>query len=141
MYQYTKHLVKACPDCSLSNITKTRSSGLVYVFPINAPMCVLYVNIYSAGADLSFGSSKHYLIAACGMTAFGICEPTVGKTAEAFAAALMKIWLRFGFSHTIIVDKASIFLGIFAATAALLNTNIHVLPDKNHDSVIVERMD
>ena len=89
-------------------------------------MRVLFVDIYSAGADLNFDGSKHYLIAACGMTAFGICEPTIEQTAEAFTAALMKIWLRFGLSHTIVVGKASAFLGVFAATAALFNINIHV---------------
>ena len=63
---------------------------------------------------LNFDGSKHYLIAACGMTAFGICRPTVEQTTEAFAADLIKIWLRFGFSHTIVVDKASAFLGVFS---------------------------
>jgi hypothetical protein len=74
------------------------------------------------------------------MTSFSICEPTLEQTAEAFAAALMKIWLRFGFSHTIVVDKASAFLGVFAATASLLNINIHVLSGENHDPMIVERV-
>ena len=40
----------------------------------------------------------------------------------------------------IAVDKASTFLGVFAATAALLNINIHVLSGKNHDPMIVERI-
>ena len=121
MYNYVKRLVKACPGCSLSNITQHHAADLVYGFPADAPMCVLFINIYSAGADLNFDSTKHYLLAACGMTSFAICEPTIDQNAEVFAAALMKIWLRFGFSHTIVVDKASAFLGVFAATAALLN--------------------
>ena len=103
-------------------------------------MRVIFVNIYSAGANLNFEGSKHYMIDACGMTAFGICKPTVEQTAEAFAATLMKVWLRYGFSHTIIVDKASAFLGVFAATASLLNINIHVLSSENHDTMIVERI-
>ena len=80
-------------------------------------MGVLFVDIYSVGEDFNFDGTKHYLIAACGMTSFGICEPTSEQTAAAFAAALMKIWLRFGFSHTIVVDKASAFLSVFAETA------------------------
>lgn len=52
----------------------------------------------------------------------------------------MKIWLRFGFSHTIIVDKDSNFLGVFAKTAALLKINTHVLSGENHDPMIVERI-
>ena len=133
-----KCLVRACSGCSLSNITQTRSSDLVYGFPTDTPICVLFVDIYSAGADLNFNGFKHYLIAACGMTAFGICEPTIEQTAEVFAAALMKIWPRFGFSPTIVVDKASAFLGVFSAAATLLNINIHVLSGKNHDPMIVE---
>ena len=52
----------------------------------------------------------------------------------------MKIWLRFGFSHTIVVDKDSKFLGIFSQTAALLNINICVLSGENNDPIIVERI-
>ena len=104
MYNYIKRLIKACPGCSLKNVTVTRSSDLVYGFPIDAPMRVLFVDVYAAGADLNFDGTKHYLIAACGMTAFGICEPSAQQTAADFAASLMKIWLRFGFSHTIVVD-------------------------------------
>jgi len=44
------------------------------------------------------------------------------------------------FSHTIVVDKASAFLGEFAACARLLNINIHVLSGENHDPMIVERV-
>ena len=72
------------------------------------------------------------------MTDFVICKPTAEQTAAAFASALIKIWPRFGFSHKIVVDKSSAFLGVFAATAALLNINIHVLSGENHDPMIVE---
>ncbi len=80
-------------------------------------MRVLFVDIYAAGSQFNFESTKHYLIAACGMTSFAICEDTREGTAEAFAAAMMKIWLRLGFSHTIVVDKASTFLNIFPETS------------------------
>ena len=79
----------AYPGCSLSNLTQIRSSDLVYGFPIDTPMRVVFVDIYSAGADLNFDGTKHYLIAVCGMTSFGICEPTSEQTATVFAAALM----------------------------------------------------
>ena len=84
--------------------------------------------------------TKHYLIAACDMTTFAIFEPKVEQTAESFTAALMKIWLCFGFSHAIVVDKASAFLGVFAATAALLNINIYIIYGENHDPIIVEQV-
>ena len=52
----------------------------------------------------------------------------------------MKTWLRFGVFHTILVDKASTFLSVFAETATLLNINIHVLSGENHDGMMVERI-
>ena len=140
MYTYCKRLIKSCPACALANATQSRSSDLVYGFPIDAPMRVLFVDVYAAGTEINFDGTKNYLIAACGMTSFAICEDTAETTAEAFAKAIMKIWLRFGFSHTIVVDKASTFRGVFAETAALLGINIHVLSGENHDPMIVERV-
>jgi hypothetical protein len=140
MYLYCKRMIAVCPGCSLSNITQRRSADLVYGFPIDAPINVLFVDIYAAGAEHNFEGNKHYLIAACGMTAFSICEPTPEQNAATFAAALMRIWLRFGFSHTLVVDKDSKFLGVFAETARLLSINIHVLSGGNHNPMIVERV-
>ena len=98
------------------------------------------VEINAAGAELNFEGTKHYLIACCGMTSFAICELTAEPNAAAFVSALMKIWLRFGFSHTLVVDKDSKFLGVFSQTAALLKINIHVLSGENHDPMTVERV-
>jgi hypothetical protein len=44
------------------------------------------------------------------------------------------------FSHTIVVDKDSKFLGEFVKTAALLKINMHVLLGSNHDPMLVERI-
>ena len=52
----------------------------------------------------------------------------------------MNIWLRFGFSYTIMIDKDSKFLVVFSQTAALLNININVLSGENHDPMIVYRI-
>ena len=128
MYQYIK------------NITKNRCVDLVYSFQIDAPMGMLFVDIYAAGAEFNFEGTQHYLIAACGMTSFDICEAIAKQSLTIFAAALMKIWLRFGFSHTIVVDKDSKFLGEFVKTAKLLNINIHVLFGNNHDPMLVEQI-
>ena len=140
MYQYIKRMCKACPGCGLSNITKNRCADLVYSFPMDAPMKVLFVDIYAAGTEFNFEGTRHYLIAACGMTSFAVCEDTAEQNSTIFSAALMKIWLRFGFSHTIVVDKDSKFLGEFVKTAALLKINIHSLSGGNHDPMIVERV-
>ena len=103
-------------------------------------MGVLFVDMYAAGAEMNFDGNKHYLIAACGMTSFAVCEATPEQNAPTFAVALMRIWLRFGFSHTIVLDKDSTFLGTFLDTARLLRINIHVLSGENHNPMIVERV-
>ena len=74
------------------------------------------------------------------MTYFGIYKPTAEQNAYAFDSALMKIWMRFGFYRTIVVDKDSKFIGVFAQTSALLNINIHVLSGENHYPMIVEHI-
>ena len=129
MFQYCKAMCKACLGCSLANATKRRSADLIYSFLIQAPMLVLHFNIYVVGAKQNFKGTQYYLIAACGMTGFLVCEPTAKQNAKAFAATLMKIWLRFGISHTIVVDKDSKFCATFEQTAELLKVNIHVLSE------------
>ena len=140
MFTYVKRMCNACSGSSLSNLTKNRSADLVYSFPIDAPMRVLFVDIYAAGAEFNFQGTKHYLLCVDGMTSFASCEDTPEQNLRVFAAALMKVWLRFGFSHTIVVDKDSKFKGEFAKTATLLRINIHVLPGENHDPMVVERI-
>lgn len=140
MYQYIRSMCTSCPCCSLSEITKNRCADLIYRFPIEAPMRVLFVDIYAAGAECNFDGTNHYLIAACGMTSFPIAEDTAEQNSHIFASALMKIWLRFGFSHTIMVEKDRILLGVFAKTATLLKFNIHVLSGENQDPWIVEHI-
>ena len=46
MFTYVKRMCKACPGCSLSNLTKNRSADLVYSFPNGAPMRAIFVDIY-----------------------------------------------------------------------------------------------
>ena len=70
-------------------------------------MQALFVDIFTAGGDFNFEGTKHYVIAACGMTSFAICEDTSQQKAKSFARALLKMWLRFGLSHAIVVDKDS----------------------------------
>jgi len=103
-------------------------------------MRVLMVDIYSVGTELNFKGNRYHLIATDAMTAFGICEPVAEQNVPTFASALMKIWLRFGFSHTIVVDKDSKFCGVFAKTVKLLNINIHILSGGNHDPMLIEQI-
>jgi hypothetical protein len=91
MYLYVKRMCAACPGCALSNPTKSKSSELVYNFPIKAPFMVLHVDAYMAGAHSCFKGSKTYIIACCGMYSFGALKPVTGANATTFASAIMMV--------------------------------------------------
>ena len=140
MFQYIRKMCRACPGCALKNPTQQRSSELIYNFPIESPFQVLHVDGYQAGAHAGFEGSKVYLIACCGMCTFAVMEPIQKANATSFASAIMKIQLRFGFSHTIVVDKDSKFYGVFRESIDLLKINLHVLSGDNHNPMLVERI-
>jgi hypothetical protein len=140
MYLYIKRMCQACPGCALANPTKSKSCELVYNFSIEAPFLILHVDAYSAGAHTGFEGSHVYLVACCGMCTFGALEPISGANAMSFASAIMKIQLRFGFCHTIVLDKDSKFFGVFKESLDLLKINTHVISGDNHNAMIVERL-
>ncbi len=49
MYAYVKRMCLACLGCALSNSTRSKSSELVYNFPIEAPFLVMHFDAYAAG--------------------------------------------------------------------------------------------
>ena len=140
MWSYVQKMCKSCPGCSLANRTHRPSSELVYGFPVEAPMLVLHVDGYSAGKHSGFEGSESYLIAACGMCTFAAMEPIHKADSTAFASAIMKIQLRYGFCHTIVLDKDSKFFGVCRQAIDLLQINCHVLSGGNHNPMIVERI-
>ena len=60
--------------------------------------------------------------------------------AESFASALMKIQLRFGICHTIVLDKDSKFLGVFCDSLDILKIHYHILSGNNHNPMMVKRI-
>jgi hypothetical protein len=74
------------------------------------------------------------------MCTFGAFEPVTGANAMTFASTIMKIQLRYGFCHTIILDKDSKFYGVFRESLDLLKINGHVLSGNNHNPMLVERL-
>ncbi len=60
--------------------------------------------------------------------------------ATTYASAIMKIKLRFGFSHTCVLDKDSKFYGVCHKALDLLKVNHHVLSGSNHNPMIVKRL-
>ena len=140
MYSYTKKMCHACPGCAHSNPGRCTSSELVYHFPIEAPFRVLFVDAYKAGSHASFDGNEAYIISCCGMTGFAAMEPVKHATSTSFAAAIMKIQLKFGLCHTIVLDKDCKFFGAFKEVCNLLQLNRRVLSGGNHNLIMVERV-
>jgi hypothetical protein len=90
VYQYIKRMCEAYPGCGLS-ITENRCANLINNFPIDVPMRVLFMDIYATGTEFNFESMRHYLIAACGLTSFGICKATAEHNLTVLSDALIKI--------------------------------------------------
>lgn len=86
----------------------------MYGYIIATPVNFLFVDMYATRVDFIFDNSKHYLITACDMTTFAVCEVTAEQSIKLVDLALMKVWLGFAFSYTIIVDKDSNLLRVFA---------------------------
>jgi hypothetical protein len=57
--------------------------------------------------------SETYLIAACGMTGISAMEPIQHVNSTNFVTGITKIQLRFGFCHTIVLNKDSKFFRVF----------------------------
>ena len=105
MYSYVKRMCQACPGCALANPTCDKSSELVYNFPIEAPFLIMFFDAYSAGKHAGFEGFECYLIGCCRMCSFACMEPITRASATTFASAIMKILLRYGFCHTVVLDK------------------------------------
>ena len=52
----------------------------------------------------------------------------------------MKIQLRYGFRHTVVLDKDGKFFGVCRKALDLVQINCHVLSGDNHKPMIVERV-
>jgi hypothetical protein len=103
-------------------------------------MKVIHINGYAAGKQQEFEGSKIYLIAYCGMCTFAAMEPVTNASAKTFASAIMKIMLRYGISHTVVLDKDGKFLGVCRESLDLLHINCHILSGGNHNPMLVERV-
>ena len=60
MYAYIKRMCQACPGCALANPTISKSSELVYNFPVKAPFLVMHFDAYAAGKHAGFEGSECY---------------------------------------------------------------------------------
>ena len=58
MYAYVKRMCQACPGCALANPTLSKSSELVYNFPVEAPFVVMRFDAYAAGKHAGFEGSE-----------------------------------------------------------------------------------
>jgi hypothetical protein len=140
MWGYIKRMCLACPDCAFSNPNHSKSSELVYNFPIKAPFLVMHFDAYVAGKHAGFEGSDAYLIGACRMCSFACMEPVTKPSATTFASAIMRILLRYGFCHTAVLDKDSKFFGVCREALDLLQINCHILSGSNHNPMLVKRI-
>ncbi len=141
MYGY--HITCTCNAClewALTNQTRNHSRKLIYSFLVEAPMMVLHVDGYQAGKESRFEGLTHYLVRCCGMCTFAAMEPILNANAMTYASAIMKIILRYGFCHTIVLDKDSKFFGVCREALDLLKINCHVLSGSNHNPMLLERI-
>ena len=74
------------------------------------------------------------------MTGFSVMEPIQHATSSSFASGIMKIQLKFGLCHTIVLDKDSKFFGVCKEAIDFLQINRHVLSGGNHNGMLVERV-
>ena len=90
-------------------------------------MIILCVDTYTINTKFNYEGNKHYLVTCCVMTTFLVADPTSDQNSKVFASAIMKIWMRFSFSHTIVVVKDSKFCSVFSKTSESLGINMHVI--------------
>ena len=141
MYTYVKCMCQACPGCALTNPNHGKSSELVYSFPIEAPcFLVMFFDAYSAGKHAGYEGSECYLIGCCRMCGSACMEPITSALATTFASAIIKVLLRYGFCHTIVLDTDSKFFGICRNAIDLLQINCHVQSSANHNPKIIKRV-
>ena len=140
MFSYITKMCRACPGCALTNPTHSKSSELIYNFPVEAPFSVMHFDAYSAGKHSGFEGAECYLIGCCGLSSFACMEPISHASATTFASGIMKILLHFGMCFTAVLDKDRKFFGVCRQALDLLNINCHVLSGDNHNPMLVERI-
>jgi hypothetical protein len=67
-------------------------------------------------------------------------EPVTNPSATTFASAIMKVQLRYGFCHTLALDKDSKFFGVCRKALDLPQINCHVLSGGNHNPMLVKQV-
>jgi hypothetical protein len=123
MYSYISCMCHSCPGCALTNLTRAKSSKLIYNFPNEAPFLVLHINGYQAGKELGFEGSSHYLIACCGMCIIAVVELVANANMTTYASTIINIILLLCFCHTCILNKDNKFFWVCHEALNLLQIN------------------
>jgi hypothetical protein len=126
-WRYTNNMLNGDFGIKVPFLGGKEAPELVYNFPIAAPFLVMFFNAYSAVKHTGFEGSECYLIGCCGISSFACMEPITRASATMFVSAIMKILLRYGFCHTVVLDKDSKFFGVCREAIDLLKINLHVL--------------
>jgi len=72
----------------------------------------MFFDAFATDKHAVYEGSECYLIGCCSMCGFACMEPITRASATTFASSIMKILLRYGFCHTIVLDKDSKFFGV-----------------------------
>jgi hypothetical protein len=144
MYSYIKRCAKLVPAVHFLIQVVALCPNLSIAFPskhhFGSSMWMHTVDAYKVGNHASFEGDAAYVIACCGMTGFAAIEPVKHATSQTFASAVIKIQLKFGLCHMIILDKDSKFFCAFKEVCNLLQLNCHVLSGGNHNPIMVEHV-
>jgi hypothetical protein len=76
----------------------------------------------------------------CGMTGFASMEPIQNANSKTFASGITKVQLRYGFCHTVVLDKDSKIFWVCSKGPDLLQINCHVLSGNNHNPMMVKNI-
>ena len=68
-------MISRCAGCALEGAMISPSKSLVYGFPIDGPMNVLHVDVFTVRASINYTGNKGFLVAACGMCTFAVADP------------------------------------------------------------------
>ena len=67
-------------------------------------------------------------------------QTVADASATMYAPALMKIMVRYGISHMLVLDKDNKFFNVLKEVVDLLQLNCRVLSAHNHNDMLVERI-
>ena len=116
------------------------NSGLSHSWPIIMPFSIISVDIWSPGDLSNCYEQTKLLNCMCGMTEFVVCTAITNTGAAYLARIFMEhILLKFGLCIMVVRDDGNKFRGIFEQMCKALNIRFHVVANRDHKAIGIER--